>query len=33
MGQSLVKDITDNTWTPENPYNSKVSHPTQQCKQ
>ncbi len=23
MGQSLVKDITDNAWTPENPYNSK----------
>ena len=23
MGQSLIKDITDNTWTPENPYNSK----------
>ena len=22
MGQSLVKDITDNAWTPENPYNS-----------
>ena len=23
MGQSLVKDITDNAWTPDNPYNSK----------
>ena len=23
MGQSLIKDITDNAWTPENPYNSK----------
>lgn len=23
MGQSLIKDITDNSWTPENPYNSK----------
>ena len=23
MGQSLNKDITDNAWTPENPYNSK----------
>lgn len=23
MGQSLVKDITDNAWTPENPYDSK----------
>lgn len=23
MGQSLTKDITDNSWTPENPYNSK----------
>lgn len=23
MGQSLVKDITDNAWTPENPYASK----------
>ena len=22
MGQSLIKDITDNAWTPENPYNS-----------
>ena len=22
MGQSLNKDITDNAWTPENPYNS-----------
>ena len=22
MGQSLVKDITDNAWTPSNPYNS-----------
>lgn len=22
-GQSLIKDITDNAWTPENPYNSK----------
>lgn len=23
MGQSLIKDITDNSWTPENPYNSE----------
>ena len=23
MGQSLIKDITDNAWTPENPYDSK----------
>ena len=23
LGQSLIKDITDNAWTPENPYNSK----------
>ncbi len=23
MGQSLIKDITDNAWTPENPYKSK----------
>ena len=23
MGQSLNKDITDNAWTPDNPYNSK----------
>ena len=23
MGQSLVKDITDNAWTPDNPYKSK----------
>ncbi len=23
MGQSLIKDITDNAWTPDNPYNSK----------
>lgn len=23
MGQSLIKNITDNSWTPENPYNSK----------
>ena len=23
MGQSLIKDITDNAWTPENPYGSK----------
>ena len=23
MGQSLNKDITDNAWTPENPYDSK----------
>ena len=23
MGQSLVKDITDNAWTPENPYDSR----------
>lgn len=23
MGQSLIKDITDNAWTPENPYNSR----------
>ncbi len=23
MGQSLNKDITDNAWTPENPYNSR----------
>lgn len=23
MGQSLIKDITDKAWTPENPYNSK----------
>ena len=23
MGQSLNKDITDNAWSPENPYNSK----------
>lgn len=23
MGQSLNKDITDNSWTPENPYDSK----------
>ena len=23
MGQSLVKDITDNAWTPDNPYDSK----------
>lgn len=23
MGQSLIKDITDNAWTTENPYNSK----------
>ena len=23
MGQSLIKDITDNAWTLENPYNSK----------
>ena len=23
MGQSLIRDITDNAWTPENPYNSK----------
>lgn len=23
MGQSLIKDITDNAWTPENPHNSK----------
>lgn len=23
MGQSLIKDITDNSWSPENPYNSK----------
>ena len=22
LGQSLIKDITDNAWTPENPYNS-----------
>ena len=22
MGQSLIKDITDNAWTPQNPYNS-----------
>ena len=22
MGQSLIKDITDNAWTPENPYES-----------
>ncbi|MDE5629304.1 MAG: TonB-dependent receptor [Muribaculaceae bacterium] len=22
MGQSLIKDITDNSWTPDNPYNS-----------
>lgn len=22
MGQSLIKDITDNAWTPDNPYNS-----------
>lgn len=23
MGQSLIKDITDNAWTPENPYGSR----------
>ena len=23
MGQSLIKDITDNAWTPDNPYDSK----------
>lgn len=23
MGQSLIKDITDNAWTPQNPYDSK----------
>ena len=23
LGQSLIKDITDNAWTPENPYKSK----------
>lgn len=23
MGQSLIKDITDNAWTPENPYDSR----------
>ena len=23
LGHSLIKDITDNAWTPENPYNSK----------
>lgn len=23
MGESLIKDITDNAWTPENPYGSK----------
>ncbi len=23
MGQSLIKDITDNAWTPDNPYESK----------
>lgn len=23
MGQSLIKDITDNAWTPQNPYGSK----------
>ena len=23
MGQSLIKDITDNAWTPKNPYDSK----------
>ncbi|MDE5986539.1 MAG: TonB-dependent receptor [Prevotella sp.] len=23
MGQSLIKDITDNAWTPDNPYGSK----------
>lgn len=23
LGQSLIKDITDHAWTPENPYNSK----------
>ena len=23
LGESLIKDITDNAWTPDNPYNSK----------